>query len=984
MPRPIAIVALIFAACLAAPASGHGDTTVTVCPSGCDYTSIQDAIDQAAEFSTILVKAGTYNENEINTAGKTLTITGEVASDGSPLTTISGANFDVDENSSVFYFDSGEGSSTVLEHLIITEGAAHGYGGGIQIFNSSPTIRSCTIVDNSALYTQVGESANPKGSGIYLSESESLIEDCWITGNTNGWSGFSGSFGGGIYVDKGAPTIARCRITDNTCEYTGGNVFPQNPCGNCTDSAGVCGQAQGIGIATDDTTLTITDCLIDGNTTSGYRGGVLETPYSALCDNETRYASAGGGLYFKNSTVTITDTVISNNWTERYGGIFSSKSSINLLRCEIRGNNDTGIYLFEGTQGTVRECLIGSNSNAGISAYKTNLVLTDSVIVGNSIGVDAGEEASVSILRTIIADNSYDGGQGGISLSSADDATDVTLSESYLCGNPVGGAGALTSNQVNTGYPSDQVHAVEGTVVSGSCQTTITVEQDGTGDFTNIQEAIDAAPIGSTVQIGAGTWPGGWTTRARAINIQGTPDIGSAPLTIIDGGGSETGITVAGNGGGQTTISDLQVINCFSQDDGAGMVVGTANLKLIGCIFQGNQTTGYAAGILFTGSNATLDACRFIQNNAIAAPGGGMLIGDGASVTISGCTFNENTAANGGGAICVADDGDMTCVNSSFRANSIEPRYHGGAILITSAATAELTQNFFCGNSPDQVAGSYTDGGNNTLYDSCGTETVTVASDGSAQFDSVSKAIGAVGSGSTIQIAAGTYDENIDTLGKAIRLVGEVDFFGLPATFISPATDAGESTVLTCDSGEGPATIFENLAFVTGYNPSGGAGGVTCNGTSPSFVNCLIADNFGYNAGGLYCENGSEPRLYRCVFSGNGGGFYDDAPGGLASASGSNPSLKDCLFCDNYGDDPNAPANISGDWTDLGGNELLTDCPIPACVADIDRDGIINGVDFAYILKRWGSDDPLADLNGDGQVDAADLGLAIASWGPCS
>ena len=66
------------------------------------------------------------------------------------------------------------------------------------------------------------------------------------------------------------------------------------------------------------------------------------------------------------------------------------------------------------------------------------------------------------------------------------------------------------------------------------------------------------------------------------------------------------------------------------------------------------------------------------------------------------------------------------------------------------------------------------------------------------------------------------------------------------------------------------------------------------------------------------------------------------------------------------------------------GSPMLTDCPIPPCVADINRDGIVNGVDFAYILEKWGSDDPLADLIGDGRVNAADLGVAIASWGPCS
>ncbi|MAC75092.1 MAG: hypothetical protein CMJ22_05850, partial [Phycisphaerae bacterium] len=645
MTRPLAIVALIFATCSTASASVVDGVKFTVCPSGCDYTSIQDAIDNSFAPSTIVVKAGTYNENEINTSGLPYTITGEVASDGTLLTTISGANLDVDENSSVFYFNSGETSTTVIQNLIIADGNAHGYSGGIQVFNCSPTIKSCTITGNSALYRNDGSAENnPSGGGIYLSGSDSLIEDCTITDNSVQWEGTKDAAGGGIYCNEGSPTLSGCQITDNSIFHTGGD-----PCGDCAGPE--CGQAEGMGIAGYKTTLTITNCVIEGNT--------VADQYTTVCDsNSSQTASSGGGLWCKESTVSITDTVISNNWARLYGGIYAYESTIDLLRCEIRGNNDTGIYLDEGDDGTISECLIDSNTNAGISIYEANLELTDSFITGNSIGIDAGESASAFVLRTVIKDNSYGGGQGGISLSSANGSTLLTLAQSHLCGNPVGSAGALTSNQVNTGFPSSGVSIGEGTVVSGSCQLTISVEQDGTGDFTNIQDAIDAAPIGATVRIGAGTWPGGWTTRERAVNIQGTPDIGNPPLTIINGGGSETGISVVDNGGGQTTISDLQVIDCFSKDGGGGMTVGTANLKLTGCIFQGNQTTtGSAAGILFTGSIATLNSCKFIQNNAAASPGGGLLISDNASVTISGCTFNENSAPNGGGAICVADGG---------------------------------------------------------------------------------------------------------------------------------------------------------------------------------------------------------------------------------------------------------------------------------------------------------------------------------------
>ena len=54
----------------------------------------------------------------------------------------------------------------------------------------------------------------------------------------------------------------------------------------------------------------------------------------------------------------------------------------------------------------------------------------------------------------------------------------------------------------------------------------------------------------------------------------------------------------------------------------------------------------------------------------------------------------------------------------------------------------------------------------------------------------------------------------------------------------------------------------------------------------------------------------------------------------------------------------------------------------PACVADIDGDRIVDGIDLAIVLTRWGGatkDYPRADTN----LDGTDLAAVLSAWGPC-
>jgi|GEM_PF-405625 len=53
-------------------------------------------------------------------------------------------------------------------------------------------------------------------------------------------------------------------------------------------------------------------------------------------------------------------------------------------------------------------------------------------------------------------------------------------------------------------------------------------------------------------------------------------------------------------------------------------------------------------------------------------------------------------------------------------------------------------------------------------------------------------------------------------------------------------------------------------------------------------------------------------------------------------------------------------------------------CPV-ARPADVNRDGVVNGIDLGVLLAYWGAAG--GDLNGDGNTDGADLAVLLGDWG---
>ena len=244
-------------------------STVTVCASGCDSTSIQSAIDGATDGDTIQLSAEIYTE-PIN-INKSITIQGM----GDDQTIIQAATSPDTATTRVIAIQSG--ATVTITGVTIRYGKASGaYGGGIYAFNSNVSIINSTIDYNNA----------NNGGGIYLGDimckkpNNLVITDSTISNNT-------ATFGGGIFL-----TCPTSIITITNCTISG-------------NSATGIDTSYGGGIAnTYQATATIHNSTISGNT--------------------SKY---GGGIYNKdNSIFNLYNSIIANSPS---GGDCSNSATIN-------------------------------------------------------------------------------------------------------------------------------------------------------------------------------------------------------------------------------------------------------------------------------------------------------------------------------------------------------------------------------------------------------------------------------------------------------------------------------------------------------------------------------------------------------------------------------------------------------------------------------------------------------------------------------
>ena len=443
-----------------APATDH-----TVCndgPPACNFTSVQAAVDAAAEGDVVKVAAGHYTG--VNTIGgakqlvyiaKSITIKGGYDLDFNepPDPLINATRLDAQYQGRVFCIIGDFG--VTLEGLTITGGDA---------FKASPDGRKCNEYDD---YNSL-----EAGGGIAANGATISVTNSTITGNNARW-------GAGIFLMKGEGLIAgnliaqnsgqgvqlsasSASLTGNTVSHNkGGGIEASNSEGITIENNVVTGNYEGSGIS-----LAAKNGQVVGNTIrnndahipGGYgNGGGVRIDYGypgsevLVADNliEGNSAHAGGGIHIANGPTVARSNVICGNVASFYSGVYlTGDEAIILEGNEIISNETTfstsvvGVYQckdvtltankisenigvglqIEGGEVSIADSAFTSNNGGGItiSCCDSKVHLENSTVSGNHAeygggGIEAGGE--LTIINSTIANNSAEHNGANLSVS---------------------------------------------------------------------------------------------------------------------------------------------------------------------------------------------------------------------------------------------------------------------------------------------------------------------------------------------------------------------------------------------------------------------------------------------------------------------------------------------------------------------------------------------------------------------------------------
>ncbi len=409
-----------------------------------DYSTIQNAIDAADANDTIIVSSGTYFENlyiskpltlssEYLITNDTLNITntiidgdtsgsviivknipsGNVNLIGLSITNGNGTYTDSSIFGQSFLFGGGLLIDSVnaikMDHLFIHDNiitSLHNSAGGIYSRHSGIELLNSKVQNNQVS----GGSFLGEGAGVFLLESDAVIDNCLISGNV---SSVAYGEGGGIYLRDSELLLTNSTIRNNE-SIDGGGMLSRNSnviIESCNIENNLAHLIGGLGIMNtigSSYNFSLNNSKLNNNVASN-TFGTLHLYYASITItnseiNDNKGGYAGGAIYSNNSDFYIYDSEINRN--ESSSGIGGDGAAMHLYRCNVYLNNVMVDSNFCGP--------FSSQNYGGAMHISHGTFHADSSIFSNNLATHGGafylNNADVKLNHCLINGNSSDFG----------------------------------------------------------------------------------------------------------------------------------------------------------------------------------------------------------------------------------------------------------------------------------------------------------------------------------------------------------------------------------------------------------------------------------------------------------------------------------------------------------------------------------------------------------------------------------------------
>ena len=780
-------------------------------------------------------------------------------------------------------------------------------GGGIYLQGARAIFTNSNIYNNAAL----------AGAGVYGAAITTFypVLDLQSSADIHGNQALTGSgLGGGVYMDQGTVTLADCSDIYSNSAIQGGGAYLASSTltmgGDCSEIENNTATASGGGIYALNSTINLDDMAeVYGNRAGS--GGSVGSGGGAFLDNSQLWGdladiyyntatSFGGGVYATNTSLLDMDL----------GGYPCSGPRCSQLSHNIALNDyGGGVYASLTSVIDLRQVFTESNTaslGGGLYAYQSSILLYNDLLARNSASAGSGDGVRIYTGATLngqhntFANNDTGGAAtgsaitisgGSLSLSNSIiwyHTTSIDLiGQTVTCSDIQGGytgTGNLNTNPLFVDAANSNFHLQSTSPAIDRCAAGQSLDFDnetrpviyqapaapydmGADEasprvgingaacaYGRIQDAVDAAVSGDTIQMVAGTFFQKASISNKNLTVIGGFEADCqtklVERTTLDGANSGSVVTLVNS---NTTLRDLVITHgSSSYGGGVSALPGTGQIVLDNTDVI-NNTADYGAGLYVDyGNTLTLTNDSDISNNMATVHGGGARVWGRLIANDWDSSISGNISVDGGGVSLPG--GELNLSGSHILNNQASAAAgRGGGIHAYNNATVTISgSSNISTNSAFNGAGLYAEGADIQLGSAIFHSNAAVNNGGGvylmpgSTLTSNGATIGypAVGwGGNTALNGAGMYVDGstVTFAGNIFHNVAESQGAGLYATAATLAFSA-------CKIGG----INANEPNQLGADGHVGVGMYLTNGTTATLMNCDISSNSFQTAGFTY------------------------------------------------------------------------------------------------------------------------------------